>query len=358
MNNQNLTNKAYFKFKKSIFTLSALLLLCLLVTSCGQTNVAEPISRSNLKLGTIVTVNLYDTTDTSIIDKLYSRLDEIENKMSLNITTSELNEINNSAGIKPVIVSKETFNIIKNSIEFSKLSEGNFDISIGPIVKLWGIGTDNAKVPTKNDIELLLPLVNYEDIILNEDNVSVFLKNSYMVIDLGAIAKGYAADQLVEILNESGVNKAMINIGGNIYAKGKKSETDFWKIGVQNPFDARGSYMGIVEVKDQTVVTSGIYERFIESEGNKYHHILSPFDGYPVNNDLASVTIVTSKSIDADAYSTVLFALGLKKGLELVNTKEDIYAIFVTHDKKIYLSNGLENIFELSNSSFEIKSIN
>jgi thiamine biosynthesis lipoprotein len=173
-----------------------------------------------------------------------------------------------------------------------------------------------------------------------------------MEIDLGAIAKGYIADLVKEYLQSRGVTRGIINLGGNILVMGAKSENQPWRIGIQNPFDSRGNHIGIASVAEKTIVTSGIYERYFYFEGKRYHHILDPQTGFPVENDLASVTIIADTSIDADALSTSLFILGVKKGIELIETVEKTEAVFVTKEKKVIYSSGASDFFTLSHKDF------
>ncbi|MPN53414.1 FAD:protein FMN transferase [bioreactor metagenome] len=175
-----------------------------------------------------------------------------------------------------------------------------------------------------------------------------------MKIDLGAIAKGYTADAVVEVLRENGVKSAIIDLGGNVFAIGNKPDGNAWKIGIQDPFDQRGKIVGVIEVKDKSIVTSGIYERFIEKDGKKYHHILSPFNGYPYDNEIAGVTIISDKSIDGDALSTAVFSKGLKGGMESVEKIKDIEAIFITKNKDVYITSGLKNNFTITKDEFKL----
>lgn len=314
----------------------------------------EPISKSSFFMGTIVNITLYDKFDETILDKVFNKINEIESLLSLNIKDSEINKINNKAGIEPVKVSSITFDVIEKSLEYSKLSNGNFDITIGPLVKLWGIGSENAKLPNDNEILDTLDLINYENIILNKEENSVFLTENNMILDLGAIAKGYIADVISELLLEEGVTKAIIDLGGNIFALGEKSKNENWTIGIQNPFENRGAPLGTLSISNQSVVTSGIYERYLEVNNIKYHHILNPQTGYPYDNNLASVTIVSSKSIDGDSLSTSTFGMGILEGLELVESLKNIEGIFVTKSKEVFISSGLKNNFKLLDDSFVI----
>ncbi|MGG5462872.1 FAD:protein FMN transferase [Clostridium sp. B9] len=331
-----------------------LLLLILTFNLKACTTNKEPVSQSNFFMGTLVNLTLYDKTDEKIFQKIFNEISKIEKQLSLNITTSEINEINNNAGIKPVKVSESTFNIIEKSIEISELSNGYFDITIGPLVQLWDIGTANAKVPTETEINSTIKLINFNNIILDSSNSSVYLEKEDMIIDLGGIAKGYIADIICNILIEEGVEKAIIDLGGNIFALGEKSNKAPWNIGIQNPFENRGVPLGTLEISNKSIVTSGIYERFFEEDGVKYHHILNPKTGYPFNNDLSSVTIISDKSLDGDALSTAVFALGFSEGLKLIESLENVDAIFVTTDKEVFLSSNIKSNFNLIDNSFKL----
>ncbi len=334
-----------------------LFLLLLLLVGCQQKEPEsfEPISQNKFLLGTIVNITLYDNPQQSIFDEIFTAIEEIETKMTINnATTSEIIEINHEAGNKAVKVSQETFDVIKTGLEYSKLSQGRFDITVGPLVKLWEIGFEDAHVPNPLEIEESLTLINYENVELNEDELTVKLTEPNMMIDLGGIAKGYAADVAASILKKHGNQQAIINLGGNVYAYGEKTNKETWKVGVQNPFSLRGEYLGIAKVKNKSIVTSGTYERFFEQDGVTYHHILDPKTGYPVENGLMSVTIIADSSMTADALSTIAFTLGIEEGLKLIESLEDVEALYVTNDKLLYASSGFLNNFELTDQTFSI----
>lgn len=317
----------------------------------------DKYSSTYYNLGTINEITLYDITKKDgdrILKKCESILKDIDNKMSSQITSSEISKINNKAGDDYVKVSDDTYYVIKESIIFSSMSNDTFDISVGPIVDLWAIGTENAKVPTKKEIKDKLPLVNYKDILLNDNSKSVKLAKKDMKIDLGGIAKGYAADKIYEYLKEEKLESALINLGGNIYVLGSKENNQPFSIGVQDPTKPRGNSIGNIKVSNKSVVTSGIYERYLEKNNKIYHHMLDPHTGYPFDNNLSSVTIVSDKSIICDALSTTTFGLGVEKGLKLVESLDGVDAIFITKDKKIYLSNNLKNKFNLTDNKFTI----
>ncbi|WP_195265810.1 FAD:protein FMN transferase [Clostridium sp. 1001275B_160808_H3] len=338
------------------FTISILLIFSLTILSgCSKDNkVAEPLTRTELLMGTVVTVTLYDSNDESILDNVFKKVKELESTLSINENGTLVDKINESAGIEPVKVDYDTYTVIKKGLEYAKLSNGLFDISVGPIVKLWNIGLPEAKVPTQEEIDSKIPLVGYSDVELNEEESTVFLKKHGMMIDLGGVAKGYTADVISDMLTEEGVKSAIIDLGGNIFAHGTKVDGSTWRIGIQNPFSDRGDIIGTITVKNKSIVTSGIYERYIEKDGIKYHHILSPKTGYPYENEIVGITIISDKSSDGDALSTSVFAMGVEEGMKFVNTQEGIDAIFVTKDNQIYITDGIRDIFKLTNTDFKL----
>lgn len=308
-------------------------------------------------LNSILTLDIYDEglDKAKINQEVEDRVRELENKMSTKIATSEVSKINESAGIDKVTVSDDTFTVIKEALKYGKISQGKFDITVGNLVDLWGIGTENERVPSKEEIQKSLATVDYNKVEIDEDKKSVFLKDKGMKIDLGAIAKGYVADEIVKILEKDGVKSAIINLGGNVYVYGNKAGKNF-KIGIRNPLAPDpNDYLGIYQSQNESVVTSGVYERFFEKDGKRYHHILSTTDGYPIDNNLISTSIITKNSMDADALSTTTFALGLEEGLKLIENTPNTEAMFITSDKKIYMTSGLKDKFELKNSEFTIE---
>lgn len=315
----------------------------------------KPFRKTNYLLGTTVDITLYDSKDVKIIDEAFERIREIEKKMTINTNdTSEIIKLNEASGIHDVSISPDTFFVLEKGIYYSELSHGKFDITIGPIVKLWNIGTEYAAVPDSQALNNAIKLIDYKKLHLNYDEYKAKLDLKGMKVDLGAIAKGYAADEAADILRKHGIKSAIINLGGNLLAIGGNVNGNPFKIGVQNPFNPRGDYLGILNIKDKTVVTSGIYEKYFEKEGKRYHHILDPETGYPVENCLAGVSIITSKSIDGDGFSTSVFLLGLDKGMELVNKEPNVEAVFITNDKKIYLTEGIKDYFVLTNKDYTL----
>jgi len=347
--------------RKTISLLLIAISIILIVSGCSN-NIEkvkkEPVSKTEFVLGTVVTIKIYDNVEANIkeevFNKAFSRLREIEDEMTINAESSEVISINSNAGKDFAKVSEDTLYVIKKGKYFSEISKGRFDISIGPLVKLWNIGTEGAKVPSEEEIEGKKALVDYNKVVLNEADSEVMLKDEGMVLDLGGIAKGYGADAVVEILKENNIKHAIINLGGNVFAHGNKIDGTPWKVGVQNPKSSRGEYIGITKAVNQTVVTSGMYERFFEEDGNRYHHILDTSTGYPVENNLAGVSIIADSSIDADSLSTAVFALGLDDGMKLIEEINNADAVFVTKDSEVYISSGLKENFKLTDSNFKL----
>ncbi len=317
------------------------ILLVALLVSCPKRQ-AEPQGQSFFMLGTVCKVTIYDNPTEEAFSASFARLKEIEDRMSLRNRKSEVAEINRQAGKKPVVVSSDTFSVIRKALEIAELSKGAFDPTVGPLVQAWDIGGDNPRKPPQEEIDSLLPLIGYERVVLDEEALSVFLEDEGMILDLGGIAKGYAADQVAKILHENGVRRAIVNLGGNVLTLGDKTDGKPWKIGVQDPEALRGEYVMILSLTDQTLVTSGPYERFLELDGEVYHHILNTKTGYPVKSDFTSVSIITRNSLLADALSTSLYALGYEDGMALINTLDDVEAVFMTKAKKILLSEGIK----------------
>ena len=342
----------------------AVLFVCFMISGCARAQPVQASGRvqdptlppqSEYVLGTICTVNLYDRGTGPVYREIFARFRAIEDEMSANRAGTEVDAINKRAGIGPVAVREDLITVIESALGYAEHSGGAFDPTIGPLVKLWGIGDDTARVPGDDAIQQALTLINWRDVLVDRNAGTVFLRRPGMAIDLGGIAKGYAADEAVRIIKKAGVPRAIVDLGGNIFAYGDKEGGLPWRVGVQNPLLNRGAYFGVLELRNKTIVTSGVYERFLETEdGKRYHHILSVKDGYPVENGLVSVTIIADTSMDADALSTAVFALGYEKGAALIESRNGVEAIFVFEDMRVRGTGGVLTHFTLSDTAFRL----
>ncbi|MDR0553945.1 MAG: FAD:protein FMN transferase [Treponema sp.] len=337
----------FFTLKRGFFFICFLFFT---VTN-GQTIRAQ---ESEFTLGTVCVVNLYERGTNELYRKIFRRIREIEEIMSANRAGTDLDRVNKQAGIMPVHVREELLYVVERALVYAQSSGGAFDPTIGPLVNLWGIGGDAAHIPGEKAIQDALSLVNWRDLIVDRQAGTLFLKRPGMALDLGAIAKGYAADEAARIIKEARIPGAIVDLGGNVFAYGEKEGSKPWRIGIQDPLENRGTFVGILEVRNKTVVTSGVYERFLQVGGKRYHHILSPQTGYPADTGLLSVTIIADRSIDADALATAAFALGYHAGRILVESVGGAAAIFLFENKTIRGTAPAMANFSLYNQGYRI----
>ncbi len=319
--------------------------------SCGP---PPPLSRSEPWLGTSCTITVYDRSGRGLLEKAFARIAGIDARMGLDRSGSEVDAINAAAGGAAVRVSPDTLEVIASSVRTSRLTGGAFDVSVGPLVELWGIGRGPGRVPSPPEIARARALCGYERIELDPGSSTVRLRDTGMRLDLGGIAKGHAGDEAAAVLAAGGAKSAIVDLGGNIVALGSRPNGGRWRIGVQDPQKSRGEYLGIVEVTDRAVVTSGVYERYFEKDGVRYHHILDPATGAPARSGLLGVSIVARRSTEADALSTGVFVLGLERGLALVESLPGVEAVFVTEDRKVIASSGLAPSFRLTSPAYTL----
>lgn len=323
-----------------------------LVAGCADSDL-KPVDKEGLYMGTVISERIYGAGAQKAADKVMNKMKQIEDLMTLNKTGSDVVRLNAKAGAGKVTLNKETFFVLKTAKDYAGLSMGAFDVSIGPLVKAWGVYTDHPRVPTADEINVLKDLVNFDDILLDEKEGTAMLRRKGQVVDLGGIAKGYAGDAAIEILREQGIQSGFVNLGGNVVTLGGKPDGSPWSIGVQNPRAANGTYLGVLKVKDKAVVSSGDYERYFEKDGVRYHHILDPKTGYPADSGLMATTIVADSSIVADVLSTSVFVLGLDEGMKLIESMNGVEALFITEDKMIYTTKGMADIFTFADESKE-----
>lgn len=330
----------YFDIRhiKKAFFLILLIALSFLLSGCSAPNKEKKISATRIYLDTVTSITLYGTEDQQLLEDAFALIADYQDIFSRTQNTSEVWKLNHSTE-NAVPLSEPLSELVEKGLYYGELTDGAFDLSIAPVSSLWDFTAADPQVPSASDISKALSRVNYKNLKLNQDTLE--RKDSELQIDAGGIAKGYIADKVKEFLLSHDVSSALINLGGNILCVGSKPDGNPFQIGIEKPFSSQGEMAAMLEIRDLSVVTSGIYERCFEKDGKFYHHILDPATGYPITNNLLSVTIITSQSTDADALSTSCFVLGLEKGLELINSLPDTYAVFITDDNQLHYSDGL-----------------
>lgn len=301
----------------------------------------EAISVSGFKLNTAVRITVYDSQDEEMLEDALALCDKYEKIFSRTREDSELYQLNHGTLQKEdgwYVLSDELADLIEQGLYYSELSDGAFDITIEPMSSLWDFTSEEKVVPDVQILEEAQKHVGYEKVELQGNRIR-FVEEG-MGLELGAIAKGYIADRIKEFLVSKGVKSGIIDLGGNVLCIGERMDGKPFRIGIQKPFTERSETVETAEITDQSVVSSGIYERYFEKDNQFYHHILNPRNGYPYDNGLTSVTIISEHSVDGDALSTSCFALGLEKGMELIDSLPDVQAVFITEDGEIHFSRG------------------
>lgn len=301
-------------------------------------------SRSEHLMGTTITVSICDPQADELLAHCFELLRSYEHRFSANDASSELMEVNHQAGIAPVQVHPDLFELIALGTLHSQAKNSHLNIAIGPLVQTWRIGFSDARRPAPEEIEQALLKIDPQQIQLDQENYTVFLKRPGMKIDLGALAKGYSADLIATYLRGKGIKNALIDLGGNILTVGQHPiKQQPWRIGIQNPVEKRGNHLLVLSVKDKSVVTSGIYERHLEVDGQSFHHIFDSATGYPVETDLASITILSDRSVDGEIWTTRLFGDSPTSILNTVESLPGIETLLVSQSGKIAYTSGLQS---------------
>ena len=327
------------KFFRSLILLFLALFLAIPLQSCSMTS-ANMVSKTSFVFSTVVTVTLYGTDSDELALGCFDILREIEKEISRTDPDSVLYHINkNGGGDMPEHMKA----ILADSLQYCDITRGCLDISIGDLTELWDFTSDEHTIPSSDEISLALEKSGLENITISGDKITI---QNGCKMDLGAVAKGYAADRLREYLLENGVKNALIDLGGNILCVGEKPDVGNFKVGIKYPF--KDGTIANLSLSDKSVVTSGVYERYFYEDNKLYHHILDPKTGYPCENGLLSVTIISDSSFVGDCLSTGCFVLGLDDGLELINSLPDVYGIFITDSYEVIMSDGLKDNIDIS----------
>lgn len=298
-----------------------------------------------LCMNTKITYKVFSEKAALAVTEVKAELLRLENALSRFIPDSEVSKINQNSGKGYVNISSETFEILSCAIQLSQISQGLFDISVGPLIELWDY-KHSFHVPEGKRIRHVLSLVDFRDLMLNPGEKAASLRRPGQSIDLGGIGKGYAGDCCIKILQKYGVVSAFINIGGNVSTLGNKPDGSSWSVGIRHPrYD--GCLIGAVRVTGKAVVTSGDYERyFIDSEGKRWHHILDPTTGYPAESGLISVTVIADSAMTADALSTAIFVAGIDKGLGYLAQFSGVDVVLVDNYQRVFITQGLKESYQ------------
>ena len=359
-------NRSHSRF---FYLILCTVLVCpmLLFTGCenitdADTSITgnEPISISSIKLNTAVQITIYDSQDKALLDDCLALCDKYELVFSRTNENSELYKLNHRKDTSdkdpnadgqttpyPVSGTADTWHIsedlaslLSQGLSITRESDGAFDIAIAPLTSLWDFTAEDPKVPDDAAIQKALPLCSSDGVTI--DGQDITLPSDDIQFDVGAIAKGYIADRMKDLLVKKGVKSAIINLGGNVLCIGSKPDGTPFKVGIQKPFADRNETEAVMDITGKSVVSSGIYERCFKQGGKLYHHILNPQTGYPYDNGLISVTIISDQSVDGDALSTTCFALGLEDGLKFAE-KKGVQAVFITEDYELHYTDGFQD---------------
>ena len=372
---ENIMSTHFFHSKRSrshsrfFYLILCTVLVCpmLLFTGCGNITDADtsttgnqPISISSIKLNTAVQITIYDSQDKALLDDCLALCDKYELIFSRTNEKSELYKLNHRKDVSdgdfsidgpttpyPVSGTADTWHIsedlaalLSEGLDITRESDGAFDIAIAPLTSLWDFTAEDPEVPDDAAIQKALPLCSSDGVTIDGEDIT--LPSDDIQFDVGAIAKGYIADRLKDFLIKKGVKSAIINLGGNVLCIGSKPDGTPFKIGIQKPFADRNETEAVMDITGKSVVSSGIYERCFKQDGKLYHHILNPQTGYPYDNGLISVTIISDQSVDGDALSTTCFALGLEDGLKFAE-KKGVQAVFITEDYELHYTDGFRD---------------
>ena len=304
-------------------------------------------------LDTAITLKVYGSKRAQVLKKLEDKINELDDMLSTGKETSEVSRLNRSG---EAVLSPTVANLVKRSLGIYKKTDGLFDITIYPLMELWGFPTKNYRVPSEKEIEEKLKLVGSDKIDFNEETRKISFKNKGMEIDFGGIGKGYITDELVKILTDEKVESAIINLGGNVFGFRKKPDGSLWNIAIRDPNEP-DKYMAAIRLEDSAVITSGGYERYFEENGIIYHHILDPRTGKPSDSGLKSVSIISKDGTLADALSTSLFIMGEEKAVKYWKENGSNFDILLmTKDNRLLVSAGIKD--KVISDNYKIEVIN
>ncbi|MBO4830908.1 MAG: FAD:protein FMN transferase [Oscillospiraceae bacterium] len=332
--------------RTAVISLISLLLASTLLSGCSAGNGSgEVYSDTAFMLDTVVSVKIYGVPEDearAAVDAAFSEIAFCEDLLSSDISGNGIDRLERNAGSAYTELDGGAVYVLEKAIEYAELTSGAFDPTVGPVVALWNIRNGSGYVPTEEERAAAAALVDYSKVLFDGDG-RVKLADAGMSVNLGAIAKGYIADRVKNLLSGMGIEHAVISLGGNVLAFGGKPDGSDFIIGIQDPFGPTGEIVATVAVRDMSVVSSGDYERYFEQDGVRYHHIMDPFTGAPADSGLSGVTILSEKSIDGDALSTAVFVLGRNEGLELIESLDGVECVLIGSGGERTVSSGLKD---------------
>lgn len=351
------------KFQRS----KGILCLCILgiiagsmsLTGCGsktEHNIVnsqkETKAETNVfAMDTFMTITAYGPNGEAAVNAAQADIQRLDQLLSAGDPQSEVGKLNETG---TGICSDDTAYLFQRSMKLYQDTDGAFDVMMYPLMETWGFISGNHAVPSQEIIDQLLPLTDPSKVIYDSTKKQIEFKEKGMKIDFGGIAKGYASSRIMDIFDQHGITSGIVNLGGNVQVKGRKPDGSNWRVGIQNPAQP-GDYLGILQVSDKAVITSGGYERFFEEKGVRYHHILDPKTGKPAESGLSSVTIVSPDGTLADGLSTSLFVMGREKASQFWAAHSDLFdAVLVTDNGEIYVTEGLEQDFQSKSGKVHI----
>lgn len=328
--------------KKYIFAGITGFLAAAVLTACGSSKTEKDDTAQSTQeifaMDTYMSLTAYGSNSEEAVSKAVQEINRLDAMFSVGNTDSDVTKLNENGSGE---VSEETAFIINRAMQVSKETKGAFDITIYPVMELWGFTTKNYRVPDSSEISEVLKRVSYTNVAIDGKQMTLSEGAS---IDLGGIAKGYTSSRVIQIMKDCGIEHAIVNLGGNVQVLGTKTDGSDWRIAIQNP-DSESSYLGVLSTADKAVITSGGYERYFEQDGQVYHHIINPETGYPSDSDLTSVTIVCSDGTTADALSTALFVMGLDGASELYRSGSLDFEMILYDGSKVYVTEGIADSF-------------
>lgn len=326
------------KRKRRALSLLAIVIISCLATGCSKTT--KPLSHSIFAMDTVMDVTIYG--DEEQLRDIENIVYSIEDELSVTNATSAVYQLNTAGSL---VVDMELASLVTRSLDLCKETDGALDITIYPVSRAWGFTRGQYQVPDTSELNRLLANVDYNGVSTDIcDNQTTIRLKSGKQVDFGSVAKGYAADRIVEYMASSGISGGLINLGGNVHTYGTKPDGSLWKIGIANPENV-SEYVGYLELTDRAVVTSGGYQRYFEQDGKIYHHIINPATGYPADNDLASVSVIGESGFMCDGLSTALFVMGLDEAINYWRDHGDFELVLVDKAGNVYITKGLERIF-------------